>query len=222
MADLLEARGLVRTFPGLDQPVLDHVEFRLHAGDRVAITGPSGSGKSTLLAILGLLDVAQAGTVSLDGAVVDPQDDAAATAARRSRLGLVFQDHHLLPAATALDNVLIPALADGRPDAAMRKRATDLLGAVGLGDRMDHLPSMLSTGQRQRVAVARALLRRPAVVLADEPTGALDRANADALVELLDRECGEAALVLVTHDPAVARRMRRQLRLADGRLTEQP
>lgn len=222
MADLLEARGLVRTFPGLDQPVLDHVDLRIHAGDRVAITGPSGSGKSTLLAILGLLDVPQAGTVALDGAVVNPRDDAAATAARRSRLGFVFQDHHLLPAATALDNVLIPALADGRPDAATRKRATDLLVAVGLGDRMDHLPSMLSTGQRQRVAVARALLRRPAVVLADEPTGALDRANADALVELLDRECGGAALVLVTHDPAVAGRMRRQLRLADGRLTEQP
>ena len=220
MADLLVARALVRTFPGLDRPVLDQVDLQLRAGDRVAITGPSGSGKSTLLAILGLLDVAQSGTVALDGVVVDPRDDRAATSARRSRLGFVFQDHHLLPAATALDNVLLPGLADGRPDAAMRDRATELLVAVGLGDRLGHLPAMLSTGQRQRVAVARALLRRPAVVLADEPTGALDRANADALVELLDRESGEAALVVVTHDPAVAGRMRRQLRLADGRLTE--
>ena len=217
---LLEASGLVRRFPGTDAAVIDGVDLRLAAGDRVAIVGPSGSGKSTLIGLLGLLDTPDRGEVRFDGRIIDAGDDTAAAALRRDRIGFVFQDHHLLPGLTALENVLLPVLADGAPAQEWTARAAALLHAVGLGDRAHLTPAALSTGQRQRVAVARALIRRPAVVFADEPTGALDAAHAAEVITLLIREAADAALVVVTHDPAVAARMNRVLRLERGQLVE--
>lgn len=217
---LLQASGLVRRFPGTDAAVIDGVDLHLAAGDRVAIVGPSGSGKSTLIGLLGLLDAPDRGEVRFDGRSVDARDDVAASALRRDRIGFVFQDHHLLPGLTALENVLLPVLADGAPAEAWAARAAALLRAVGLDDRAHLTPAALSTGQRQRVAVARALIRRPTVVFADEPTGALDAAHAAEVIALLIREAAEAALVVVTHDPAVAARMNRVLRLERGQLVE--
>ncbi|MCB9664633.1 MAG: ABC transporter ATP-binding protein [Alphaproteobacteria bacterium] len=217
-APLLALRGVHKRYDGADEDVLAGVDLALAPGDRIAVVGPSGSGKSTLLFLLGLLDQPTAGTVEVDGRDVAGLDDAARSALRREHVGLVFQDHHLLPQATALDNVLLPWLADGRPGPAQVERARALLARLGLADRADHRPDELSTGQRQRVAVARALARSPRVVLADEPTGALDRARAHDLVELLLDAPGEAAVVVVTHDLEVARRVGRVLVLRDGRL----
>jgi lipoprotein-releasing system ATP-binding protein len=218
---LLSARGLVRRFGGVE--VLAGVDLDVLPGERLALIGPSGSGKSTLLGLLGLLDAPDAGELTWYDARgqaerLDAADEERAVALRRSRIGWVFQDHHLLPQLGALDNVLLPAFAAGAPSAADVDRARMLLAAVGLGDRGAARPAELSTGQRQRVAVARALLLRPQLVLADEPTGALDRDHADAIVELLLRESAQAALVVVTHDPAVAARLDRALRLERGRL----
>jgi ABC-type lipoprotein export system ATPase subunit len=219
MDEVVAASGLVRRFPGLERPVLDGVELRVGRGEAVAITGPSGSGKSTLLGVLGLLDRPDAGQYLLNGADTASLSPAQAAASRGSVIGFVFQDHHLLPHLTALDNVLVPALGRSwRPDAATLARAEALLRALGLGDRLTHRPAELSTGQRQRVAVARALVLQPALVLADEPTGALDRETAASLVAVLRQEARDAALIVVTHDPEVAAPLDRTLRLRGGRL----
>jgi ABC-type lipoprotein export system ATPase subunit len=194
---------------------LDGVSLSVAAGEAVAIMGPSGSGKTTLLNLLGHLDTPDAGTVLLDGAqALDPER------ARREQLGFVFQDARLLPALSALDNVLLPALADRfRASPEQVERAGALLKRLGLSDRQSHLPSALSAGQRQRVAVARALLRQPAVILADEPTAALDAVTATLLLDALRGTQGDAALIVVTHDPAVAARMDRTLTLSGGKLS---
>lgn len=199
--------------------VLRGATLRLAAGDCVAVTGPSGSGKTTLLHVAAGLEVPDAGTVRVAG--VDPYrvDESARAALRRDRFGFVFQQHHLLPQLTALENVLLPALA-------VRPRATDddvararaLLDDVGLGDRDGHRPEQLSGGERQRVAVARALMNRPAVILADEPTAALDRKTADEVAALLVRLARgtRTAVLVATHDVALAAAMDRRLELRDG------
>lgn len=210
---MLGLSGVRRSFG--ETQVLLGVDLTVEAGDRLAIIGPSGSGKTTLLHIMGLLDRPDAGTITLDGSEVPEAEDARA-ALRRDRLGFVFQDHHLLPQCTALENVVVPCYADGVPSAANLTRARELLGRLGLSDRADHRPHELSTGQRQRVAVARALIRAPGLVLADEPTGALDRRHTDELVKLLLDAGAEAALVVVTHNPAVAEAVGRAWRLEDG------
>ena len=219
---MLEVTEVSKSFAtaGGGLPVLERVSFTLEPGRRMAIMGPSGSGKSTLLSILGAIEKPTAGGVRLDG--VDPfAGDAAARAAfRNRRIGFVFQEHHLLAGCTALDNVLVPALAAGRVPRETIARGRRLLERVGLGGRLDHRPGELSGGERQRVAVARAVVLAPRLVLADEPTGQLDsRSAADVADLLLDltTESG-GMLVVVTHAESLAERVGGVRRLVDGRL----
>lgn len=223
IAELLNVSRAYQSSPEAPpQRVLDGVDLTLTEGETVAVTGPSGCGKSTLLNILGTLDKADGGTVKLFGEDLAGADEDRLSALRAERIGFIFQLHHLLPQCTALENVLVPALAGpGKPDmAAMTARAKELLDRVGLAAHMNKKPAQLSGGERQRTAVARALIRKPALVLADEPTGALDAASAAALMDLLLEINAEQGmtLVLVTHDPALAARMGRRLRLEGGRL----
>ncbi len=223
MSVVLGTRGLTRRFatPAGPLDVLNGVDLEVAAGEVVAISGPSGSGKSTLLHLLAGLDRPTAGEVRWgDMAVHDLAPDAAARA-RNGRVGLVFQHHHLLADLSAHENVTLPGRVQGRVDVA---RGDALLEAVGLTGRRDARPRTLSGGERLRVAVARALYARPAVVLADEPTGSLDRASADAVVDaLLAAAAADAtAVVLVTHDALVAARADRRAHLDGGRLWEDP
>ncbi len=201
--------------------VLHGLDLRLQRGEFVALIGPSGSGKSTLLNILGLLERPSAGSYRLLDEETQTLDEQALTLRRRRSLGFVFQFHHLLPAFSALENVTLPALMrDGRVDAAARAAATGMLGAVGLADALHKRPAELSGGMQQRVAIARALVNRPPLVLADEPTGNLDRASSDGVFQLMrhmHREHGTAFLV-VTHDPRLADRCDRVVELVDGRI----
>jgi len=220
--DVLEVQGISKSYPAAGGPlaVLDGVTFTLPAGGRLSVMGPSGSGKSTLLAILGGLEEPTAGGVRLDG--VDPFAGGPRARAmfRNRRIGFVFQEHHLLPGCTALDNVVLPALATGNVPAATVARAERLLDRVGLADRRHHLPEALSGGERQRVAVARALVLAPRLVLADEPTGQLDVRTAAGVADLLVELSAEAGslLVVVTHDQPLADRVGNVRRLVDGRL----
>lgn len=216
--------GVSKEFPTRADPlvVLRSVSFELGAGENVAIVGPSGSGKSTLLHIIGTLDRPTSGAVELDGQNPFELDEAHLARFRNRNVGFVFQDHHLLPQLSVLENVLVPAVADGGPDEQTIERAHDLLHHVGLSERLQHRPAELSGGERQRVGVARALIRQPKLVLADEPTGNLDHSNAMAigklLVDLQKRE--NAILVLVTHSAELASLIERQLRLVEGAVRE--
>jgi lipoprotein-releasing system ATP-binding protein len=200
---------------------LDGVNLQLERGEFAALMGPSGSGKSTLLNIIGLLDRPTEGRVVMNGTDTSGLDELALTALRARTLGFVFQFHHLLPAFTAVENVMLPAWADeGWPTFAMRRRAEELLEAVGLADRANYKTGDLSGGQQQRVAIARALSRQPLLVLADEPTGNLDTAASDEIFGLMkhfNREFGTTFLV-VTHDSRIADRCSRVIELVDGRI----
>jgi lipoprotein-releasing system ATP-binding protein len=202
-------------------PVLDGVSLSLAHGEAVAVTGPSGSGKSTLLHIIGTLDRPSAGTVTLDEVNPFALGNAELAAFRNRRIGFVFQDHHLLPQCSVLENVLIPTLVDSRTKPADAEAfARELLERVGLAGRLDHRPAELSGGERQRVAVARALIERPVLLLADEPTGNLDRKTAQAVGELLlelHRQ-QNAMLVVVTHSAELAKLFPARLEMADGTL----
>lgn len=219
---MLEVDGVSKRYggPGAGLAVLDDVSLRLEPGGTLAIMGPSGSGKSTLLSIVGGLEPPTAGAVRLDG--VDPYaGDAASRAAfRNRRVGFVFQEHHLLAGCTALDNVVLPALARGGVTADLAVRAARLLERVGLAARAGHLPTALSGGERQRVAVARALVMSPRLVLADEPTGQLDSRAAAAVTDLLVELTAESGgmLIVVTHAESIAARVGPIRRLVDGRL----
>jgi len=219
---VLEVDGVSKRYgsPGDGLAVLDAVSLRLEPGGTLAIMGPSGSGKSTLLSIIGGLEPPTAGAVRLDQ--VDPYaGDAASRAAfRNRRVGFVFQEHHLLAGCTALDNVVLPALARGRVTADLAVRAERLLERVGLAGRARHLPTALSGGERQRVAVARALVMSPRLVLADEPTGQLDSRAAAAVTDLLVELTAESGgmLIVVTHAESIAARVGPMRRLVDGRL----
>ena len=200
---------------------LDGVDLSVGPGELCALIGPSGSGKSTLLHIVGLLDRPTSGRVVLTGVDTSGLDERELTAVRARTLGFVFQFHHLLPAFTAVENVMLPAWGEsGFPSAAMRTAAEDMLRAVGLGDRLQYRARDLSGGQQQRVAIARALARRPPLVLADEPTGNLDTASSAEVFQLMrrfNRELGTTFLV-VTHDPRIAARCDRVVELVDGRV----
>ncbi len=201
--------------------VLYGVSLQLAVGEFVALIGPSGSGKSTLLNIIGLLERFDEGSYRIAGQEVLGLDDAGLTLQRRRMLGFVFQFHHLLPAFSALENVTLPALMrEGRVSAVQLQRARELLAAVGLADAMDKRPGELSGGMQQRVAIARALVLGPPLVLADEPTGNLDRASSDEVFALLRRMHAEfnTAFIVVTHDPALAARCDRLIELVDGRV----
>jgi len=216
---MLEVDRLTKSFPvpAGTLRVLDDVSFTLAPGGRMAIMGPSGSGKSTLLSILGGLEAPTSGTVRLDGADPGSMTADERAAYRNRRIGFVFQEHHLLAGCTAVDNVVLPALATGSVHRDIEVRARRLLERVGLGDRLGSLPAELSGGERQRVAVARALANRPRVVLADEPTASIDAAHQQQVIDLLRSTCTDhgVALVVVTHAPEVSAQFPRRLRLED-------
>ena len=222
---VLRARGLVKEFSQGPEllTVLGGVELEVARGERIAIVGSSGSGKTTLLQLLGGLDLPTRGEVDIDGESMTRLGDAARGALRNRAVGFVYQFHHLLPEFTALENVAMPLLVRRMPSKDAFAAAAALLARVGLSGRLSHRPAQLSGGERQRAAVARALVTRPALVLADEPTGNLDGANAAQVFELmleLNREFG-VSLVIVTHDERLAARLDRILVLEQGTLRAQ-
>ena len=202
--------------------VLRGVDLELARGDAVAVTGPSGSGKSTLLYIVGTLDDVSSGTVSAMGHELAALNEQELATFRNKHIGFIFQDHHLLPQCTVLENVLVPLLAGAGVQQADEERAGQLLERVGLSERATHRPAQLSGGERQRVAVCRALINSPEIVLADEPTGNLDQATADAVGELLLELSQEqnVLLICVTHSKSLADRFPKHLELQDGKLID--
>jgi lipoprotein-releasing system ATP-binding protein len=225
MAELV-VQNLTKTFPTRAEAlsILRGISFQLALGENLAILGPSGSGKSTLLHILGTLDRPTEGTVTLAGqnpfALSEPQ----LADFRNTRIGFVFQDHHLLPQCSVLENVVLPAVAQGGATEALIARAKQLLERVGLSPRLEHRPAELSGGERQRVAVARALIFQPALLLADEPTGNLDRTNAAAIGQLLLElpRAEKTMLIVVTHSLELAGLFQRRMQIDDGRLLAAP
>ena len=218
----LNVQHLAKSFSTASEPlqVLTDVTLEMSAGQSLAIVGPSGSGKSTLLQILGTLDHPDSGTVMIGDTDPFALDETELAAFRNQQIGFVFQDHHLLPQLTVIENVLVPALAGGKPTADQLARASELLESVGLSDRIGHLPAELSGGERERVAIARALLMQPTLILADEPTGNLDRKTADTISELLLslQESSGAILIAVTHSDSLASAMNTRRELMDGKL----
>jgi len=221
---IVELKSISKQYAASDggEPVLvlKDVDLAVEAGESVAIVGPSGSGKSTLLNIIGALDQPTSGKAILEGRDLAGLDEDELAAVRNRQIGFIFQLHHLLPQCTVLENVLVPTIAEKNDSTAAEDRANALLKRVGLEPRMDHRPGQLSGGECQRVAVVRALINRPKLLLADEPTGALDHASADALGNLLvelNRE-EKVALIVVTHWPELAKRMARRYELRDQRL----
>lgn len=218
----LIVKNLTKSYPTPAEPlvVLRELSLSLNAGDSLAVVGPSGSGKSTLLSILGALDRPSSGELTLDDADPFALDDNQLPAFRAANIGFVFQDHHLLPQCTVMENVLAPLLADGSAGAEEQEKAAELLERVGLADRLTHRPAELSGGERQRVAIARALVRDPPLLLADEPTGNLDTATGERIAELLlelHAQLG-SILIAVTHSKDLAASMGQQQRLDSGQL----
>ncbi len=223
-SEVLRIQGLVKDLPlgKVSIHVLRGLNMVIRQGEKVAIIGPSGSGKSTLLGLMGGLDTPTEGRVFIDGQDITTMNESRLAELRNEKIGFVFQFFNLIPTLTALENVALPIQFASRPKFPAEKRARELLTLLGLQDRLKHRPAELSGGEQQRVAIARALANAPAVILADEPTGNLDTASGEVVLQALDdvqRETG-TTIVLVTHDPNVAGRMDRVLRLVDGRLVD--
>lgn len=220
MAEALKAQGLVKVYPGqgTETRVLRGVDFSVARGELAAVVGPSGAGKTTLLYLLGGLARPSGGEVWLEGQPLFAMPDDALSSLRNRKLGFVFQYHHLLPDLDASDNVALPLRVAGVSKGEARSRARALLQGMGLVHRLDHKPGELSGGEQQRVAVARALALDPAVILADEPTGNLDKSNSEAVFQLLKDAArrGGQAVVMVTHNSALAQRADRVVRMEDG------
>ena len=216
---LLNVTDLHKSYAGPDGalPILQGIDMTLNAGETLALTGESGSGKSTLLHLVGGLDQTDSGTVEIDGIDIGALDDAGRAAVRRDKVGVVFQQFNLIPSLTVASNIAFQARLGGRED---RAWITDLAGRMGLADQMDKYPEQLSGGQQQRVAIARTLAAKPQLILADEPTGNLDEATADTVMDLMLSLAGEAnaALLMVTHSERLAARMGRRLHLRAGRV----
>lgn len=221
MADFL-ASDIVKEFTTPDGPlrILDGVTVELNRGDNLAVVGESGSGKSTFLHIVGTLDSPTSGSVELLGEKPHTYQGKSLAEFRNQKIGFVFQQHHLLPQLSALENVLVPVVADRRADAEAVERAEHLLDQVGLSQRMNHRPGLLSGGERQRVAVARALIQNPILLLADEPTGSLDEANTDAIGRLLIEVQADTILICVTHSEKLAAAFDQQVKLENGKFTQ--
>ena len=223
---IVSCKNLQKTYAGLDVKVLGGIDLTIHAGEQVAIVGTSGSGKSTLLHLLGGLDTPSAGEVSILGENLAGLNEAKKSQLRNESLGFVYQFHHLLPEFTVLENVAMPLLIRRMPRELAMIQASDALNKVGLQHRLEHMPGELSGGERQRAAVARALVTKPQCILADEPTGNLDRTTANSLFDLLlelnvsNAEHDKVSLIVVTHDLALAAKLQRRYSLQDGVLQQ--
>lgn len=219
---LLDLQGICKSYGkgDLTLPVLKDVSMQVEEGEYIAIMGPSGSGKSTLMNIIGCLDKADSGTYMLDGEDIVTLSENQLSDVRLNKIGFVFQTFQLLPGETALDNVSLALVYAGIPRHERDERAHEALNNIGLGDRTTHLPSQLSGGQKQRVAIARAMINNPRILLADEPTGALDQASGEQVMELFGRLNSEGAtIIMITHDANVASHAKRILYIIDGVLT---
>ena len=222
MAAVLEMQGVKRDFHQGHKTleVLRGVDLTIQAGELVALVGASGSGKSTLLQVAGLLDSDFTGAIAIDGKDASQLKDEASSTFRREKLGFIYQFHHLLSDFTALENVALPLRLKGEGEKAAKQAASEILADLGLEDRLDHIPARLSGGEQQRVAIARAFVTKPALLLADEPTGNLDEETAERVLDLflqIVRERGLAAII-ATHDKSLATRLDRQLQLREGLL----
>lgn len=223
MTALIEMRDLCKSYflGGEELEVLHHVDLAVEAGEFVSILGPSGSGKSTMMNILGCLDVPTSGTYRLAGTLISSLSRAELAQIRNIEIGFVFQSFQLLPRLTALENVELPLIYSGVGAAERRRRATDLLDRMGLGDKLRNLPTQLSGGQQQRVAIARSLVNSPSVLLADEPTGALDQKTGAQVMEVVEEIHREGkTIVMITHEPEIAQHAERIVTILDGHLRE--
>ena len=222
---LIDLRHIFKTYDEggkMPVPVLEDVSLQVEEGEYLAIMGPSGSGKSTLMNIIGCLDLPTEGEFFLGGENVLTMNENAVADLRNRMIGFVFQNFNLLPRETALENVALPLLYAGVPRRERLSRAREVLGAVGLEDRVSFLPTQLSGGQKQRVAIARAMINHPRVLLADEPTGALDTASGRQVMELFEQLNAEGiTVVMITHAPEIAERARRMIRILDGKIAEE-
>ncbi len=221
MSNIIRCEDLNKTYQGLDVAVLNGIDFNVSAGEQIAIVGASGSGKSTLLHLLGGLDTPTSGLIELLGNNINQLTEARKGQIRNDSLGFVYQFHHLLPEFTAIENVAMPLLIRRMEREQALAKAGAMLDKVGMAHRIAHMPSELSGGERQRVALARALVTEPAAILADEPTGNLDRVTANQVFDLLVEINAvlKTSLIVVTHDLALASKMQRQYKLEDGKLT---
>ena len=219
---LLNLQGIYKSYGGtIEVPVLKNISFQVAEGEYVAIMGPSGSGKTTLMNIIGCLDRCTEGTYELDGADISRISENELSEVRLKKIGFVFQTFELLPGETAIENVALPLVYAGVPKAEREKAAVEALTKVGLGERVNFKPNQLSGGQKQRVAIARALINHPRILLADEPTGALDQASGKQVMELFEELNKEGVtIVMITHDAHVASKAKRVIHIIDGMIQE--